>query len=87
MAVWTTLRILRWPADTAIYIKAQNLSGIDPEDGSLTPLFNPRTDEWHKHFVFQGAIVVGLTNIGRATIQVLAMNDSDRVDLRIHASS
>jgi 5-methylcytosine-specific restriction endonuclease McrA len=67
--------------------KGPNLSGIDPDDGRLTPLFNPRSDKWQNHFVFQGAIIVGLSNIGRATIQVLAMNDSDRVDLRIHASS
>lgn len=67
--------------------KGPNLTGIDPDDGALTPLFNPRSDEWQKHFVFQGAIIVGLTNIGRTTIHVLAMNDSDRVDLRIHAAS
>lgn len=67
--------------------KGPNISGIDPEDGSLAPLFNPRSDEWAKHFQLKGAILVGLTNVGRATIQVLAMNDSDRVDLRLHASS
>jgi hypothetical protein len=67
--------------------KGPNLAGIDSDDGTVTLLFNPRTDGWSKHFMLQGAIIVGLSNVGRTTIQVLAMNDSDRVDLRIHAAS
>jgi hypothetical protein len=50
----------------------------------VTPLFNPRDDDWNMHFAFQGVIAIGLSGVGRATIHVLAMNDSDRVDLRIH---
>ena len=62
--------------------KGSNISGIDPEDGSLAPIFNPRSDDWNTHFAFQGGVVVGLSAIGRATIRVLSMNDGDRVDLR-----
>ena len=62
--------------------KSSNLSGIDLETGSLTPLFDPRTQRWNEHFIFAGATVVGLTPIGRVTVQVLNMNDEERQELR-----
>jgi hypothetical protein len=67
--------------------KGPNIAGIDSDDGKLTPLFNPRRDVWSEHFAFHGAIIEVLRNIGRTTVHVHAMNDSDRVDLRIHAAS
>jgi hypothetical protein len=33
--------------------KGPNLTGIDPETGHLTPLFNPRQDVWTDHFPVQ----------------------------------
>ena len=33
--------------------KGDNLAGIDPVDGSLTRLFNPRVHTWSEHFEFQ----------------------------------
>lgn len=30
--------------------KGPNLTGIDPETGSIQPLFNPRTVKWEEHF-------------------------------------
>jgi len=30
--------------------KGPNLSGLDPDTGLLTRLFNPRTDRWNEHF-------------------------------------
>jgi hypothetical protein len=46
----------------------------DPETGAESPLFNPRTQRWADHFRWDGAIVVGLTATGRATVEALAMN-------------
>lgn len=37
---------------------------------------------WHRHFRWEGPLVVGRTSIGRATIEVLQMNEGDRVELR-----
>src|SRR5262245_53766764 len=34
--------------------KGPNLTGIDPETGQIIPLFNPRTQLWHDHFMLQG---------------------------------
>lgn len=30
--------------------KSSNLTGIDPDSGSLTRLYDPRTDAWVEHF-------------------------------------
>jgi hypothetical protein len=69
--------------------KGPNLSGIDPQTGQVTALFNPRTEEWDNHFapgigalIPQGIAIHGLTPIGRATVQVLGLNDEMRQLIR-----
>lgn len=62
--------------------KGPNLTGVDPESGQITPLFNPRKEIWDRHFALRGILVVGLTPIGRTTVRVLAMNAPDRMQLR-----
>jgi hypothetical protein len=62
--------------------KGSNVAGYDPETSVLTPLFNPRRDVWEEHFRWHGAILVGQTTVGRATIDVLRINDSDCVEQR-----
>jgi hypothetical protein len=54
--------------------KGPNLSGIDPDSGALTRLFHPRRDVWEEHFQWRGPTLVGLTDVGRTTVVVLAMN-------------
>src|SRR4051812_24385776 len=34
--------------------KGPNVAGLDPRTGKLTRLFNPRIDEWTRHFRFEG---------------------------------
>jgi len=62
--------------------KGPNLTGIDPLTGEITALFHPRRDHWPEHFVFRSARIEGITSTGRATVQVLAMNDARRLELR-----
>jgi hypothetical protein len=62
--------------------KGPNLTGIDPKTRKLTRLFNPRRHRWARHFRWEGALLVGRTAVGRTTVEVLAMNDPDRVALR-----
>ncbi len=59
--------------------KGSNPAGFDPNTGTLHPLFNPRTQSWSEHFTWNGAALVGLTGIGRATIRVLRINDALRI--------
>jgi hypothetical protein len=58
------------------------LTGIDPVTGRLVPLFHPRRDRWADHFRFRSIRIEGITPVGRATVQVLAMNDARRLELR-----
>jgi hypothetical protein len=64
------------------YHKGPNLSGIDPESGKAVRLYNPRRQRWSRHFRFKGPMIVGLTQCGRATVDVLALNSPERVELR-----
>ncbi len=51
--------------------KGPNLTGIDPSSKQMVGLFDPRKDEWSKHFQWRGIRLEGLTSVGRATVQVL----------------
>ena len=41
-----------------------------------------RQHQWNDHFAFSGPEIVGLTPIGRATVQLLKMNAPRRVAIR-----
>jgi hypothetical protein len=62
--------------------KSSNVAGYDPETDDLVPLFNPRDDMWNDHFFWEGALLLGKTPVGRATIDVLSINDAICVDQR-----
>ncbi|MBI3243243.1 MAG: HNH endonuclease [Chloroflexi bacterium] len=56
----------------------------DPQTGEAVPLYNPRTQTWAGHFAWdeQSVHILGLTAIGRATVQALSLNDELRVRAR-----
>jgi hypothetical protein len=62
--------------------KGPNLSGRDPLSGNVVRLFDPRRQSWKRHFERYGAVIVGRTQTGRATVAVLDINDPRRVELR-----
>jgi hypothetical protein len=62
--------------------KGPNIAALDPEDGQLVALFHPRIDRWQEHFSWNGTSVIGITAVGRATAQLLAMNDWQRIEAR-----
>jgi hypothetical protein len=45
-------------------------------------LFDPRRQDWPRHFEWIGSVLVGRTQTGRATIAVLDVNEPQRVELR-----
>jgi len=70
--------------------KGPNLTGVDPDTGQITPLFDPRRQAWTDHLRWDGLELVGLTAIGRTTIRVLDLNSDDRIEVRlwsIHSQS
>ncbi len=62
--------------------KGPNIAGIDPRDGAIVRLFHPRRHKWGRHFRWDGPRLVGRTSIGRATVAVLNINESDAVATR-----
>jgi hypothetical protein len=72
-----------WPACHRCDLrKGPNLTGIDPITGDIVPLLNPRRDRWSDHFHLQGAVIEGVTAVGRTTVWLLAMNDTRRIERR-----
>jgi hypothetical protein len=67
---------------TCNWNKGPNIAALDPETELLTPVYNPRLDDWKVHFTLLGLEIVGLTNIGRATVRLLRMNEPEYVELR-----
>jgi hypothetical protein len=62
--------------------KGPNLAGIDPASKEMVRLFHPRRDRWEDHFRWRGPRLIGKTDIGRATIRVLAMNGEGWIAVR-----
>jgi len=60
------------------------VEAIDPIDGSVVPLFNPRRDAWRDHFEWSDdrLRIIGQTPTGRATIGRLQLNRPGVVNLR-----
>lgn len=54
--------------------KAARQISLDPQTGREAHLYNPRSDNWHDHFKWEGEYVHGITPTGRATIAALNMN-------------
>lgn len=56
--------------------KTNRLTAVDPLSNEEVPLFNPRQQIWHEHFIWSqdGLLIVGLTSVGHATIAGLALN-------------
>ena len=56
----------------------------DPLTGELVPLFHPRQHEWQMHFAWSDdtLLIVGLSPIGRATVERLHLNRSGVRELR-----
>lgn len=65
--------------------KSDCTTGFDPKAGKITRLFNPRIDDWNKHFCWSdnSQELIGRTAIGRATIVRLKMNDKLLQDARL----
>ena len=64
--------------------KSMHVEAVDSTTGEYVALFNPRMQIWHEHFVWSGdgTQVIGLTSVGRATVEILQMNHQDIVNAR-----
>jgi 5-methylcytosine-specific restriction endonuclease McrA len=75
---------LAFACDSCNTIKWTYTQGTDPQTGEVVPLFNPRTGTWNTHFSWSEdfAFMIGKTNVGRATIEVLKLNRTGLVNIR-----
>ncbi len=62
--------------------KGCDLTSIDPETEEIVRLFNPRKDVWSEHFKIENGVFIGLTPNARATIRLLQINNSARIEER-----
>jgi len=59
-------------------------AATDPVTGERVALYHPRQHNWREHFVWSRdfAVLIGLTPVGRATIERLQLNREGVVNLR-----
>ncbi len=56
--------------------KGMQTQGFDELTKKKLPLFNPRKQNWNRHFTIENGIeIVGKTSVGRATVNALQMNN------------
>ena len=65
-------------------IKGDRLVDVDPLTGQEVRLFHPHQETWLEHFRWShdGAFMIGLTPVGRATIVALKLNRPNLVQSR-----
>ena len=59
--------------------KGSDIGSIVWRTGEFVRFFNPRTDQWAKHFYLDGVLLKPLTDIGEVTVRILRFNDSERI--------
>ena len=64
--------------------KYTNTEAVDPVTQAIVPLFHPRQNRWCDHFAWSDdySLILGLTPIGRATVEKLRLNRAGLVNLR-----
>jgi hypothetical protein len=64
--------------------KGSAVRAQDPLTGESVALFHPRRQAWTDHFQWDesGALIVGLTAVGRATVVAVNLNNPTIVDAR-----
>ena len=64
--------------------KSSHISGVDPSTRQEVPLFHPRKDIWNDHFIWSSdkLSIIGLTAVGRTTVEVLELNRERTLRIR-----
>jgi hypothetical protein len=62
--------------------KGSDLASIDPLNGEIVRLYQPRRDRWQDHFQLQDGTIIPLDAIARVTVRLLQINRSGRIEER-----
>ena len=75
---------LCWCCPLCNRYKGIHTTGVDPVTGRIIKLFHPMCQQWKRHFQWSsdGTLVIGRTVAGRATVEILNMNNDLIVPLR-----
>lgn len=74
----TTAENLRLACSSCNRYQQAHIEAVDPETGESVSLYNPRIQRWSEHFRWNedATQIVGITPIGRATVEALLMNNA-----------
>jgi hypothetical protein len=78
----TTADNLCWACSWCNSFKGTDVAAYVPGTTEIVPLFNPRTQVWDEHFNWEGGILRAKTATASATIELLRMNQPERIDHR-----
>jgi hypothetical protein len=64
--------------------KYNKTEGVEKISGDVVSLYHPRQHQWKTHFAWNDdfSLVIGLTPIGRVTVETLRLNRTGVVNLR-----
>lgn len=84
----TSFDNLAWACFSCNRHKGSDIASLDPLSGKVTLLFNPRMQQWRRHFRLNGGCIEPLTAAGRVTVAILQLNDPVQIQdrLRLMAS-
>ena len=80
----TQIENLAWACQGCNNHKYNKSSARDLVTGEMVPLFHPRRQRWADHFAWteQATHIVGISAIGRATVEALRLNRKGLVNFR-----
>jgi len=79
----TTAENLAFACSLCNKYKGSDIATLDKETDKITALFNPRKDKWNDHFQLSNDGSLSTTTaIGRGTINLLRLNQADRIEER-----
>ena len=73
---------LAWACPSCNLRKSNRVEVRTSEADEPVRLFNPRADKWEEHFRWDEYQIIGLTPVGRVTIDALALNHERRIKIR-----
>ena len=78
----THLANLAWACPSCNLRKSDRVEATDPDTGIDAPLFHPRLQVWHEHFVWEDHQVVGLTGTASCNRGCAGLNESRKTHIR-----
>lgn len=64
--------------------KSNRITALDVAGKKIVEIYNPRIGSWNKHFLWSEdfTIIIGLTPVGRATVEALKLNRKGLINQR-----